>query len=122
MTALLVLAGGLLGAPARFLTDAWVQARHASRVPWGTITVNLVGSLLLGLVAGLSGAGHLPAWGLTLVGTGFCGALTTFSTLSFETWRLLEERLWLTAAAQAVGSVAAGLLAAAAGWWLGGLG
>ena len=122
MTALLVVVGGLLGAPARYLTDLFVQSRHSSRLPWGTLTVNVAGSLLLGLVAGLVGADHAPLWVLTLVGVGFCGALTTFSTFSFETFRLLDERLWLTAVLHVVVSVAAGLAAVAAGFWVGSLG
>lgn len=122
MTALLVLLGGALGAPARYLTDLVVQSRHSSRLPWGTLTVNVTGSLILGLAAGLASVDHAPAWVLTLVGTGFCGALTTFSTFSFETFRLLDERLWRTAAANVAGSLAAGLGAVALGFWLGSLG
>ena len=56
MTVLLVLLGGAIGAPTRYLTDVVVQSRHRSRLPWGTITVNVVGSLVLGLVAGLTSA------------------------------------------------------------------
>jgi CrcB protein len=119
VTALLVVVGGLVGAPARYVTDLLVQSRHGSRLPWGTLTVNVVGSLVLGVAAGLSAAGHVPLWVLTLVGTGFCGALTTFSTFSFETFRLLDERLWLTAMVNVVASVAAGLAAVALGFWLG---
>jgi CrcB protein len=122
VTALLVVLGGLVGAPARYLTDLAVQSRHASRLPWGTLTVNVVGSLVLGVAAGLSATGHVPLWVLTLVGTGFCGALTTFSTFSFETFRLLDERLWLTAVVNVVASVAAGLAAVALGFWVGSLG
>jgi CrcB protein len=118
MTALLVLAGGLLGAPARYLTDVWVQSFHSRRFPWGTFTVNVVGSLVLGLAAGLAASGRAPSWVLALVGTGFCGALTTFSTFSFETWRLVEDGLWRRAAGNALGSVAAGLAAGAVGYWL----
>jgi CrcB protein len=122
VTALLVVLGGLVGAPARYLTDLAVQSRHSSRLPWGTLTVNVAGSLLLGLVAGLTSAHSAPAWVLSLLGTGFCGALTTFSTFSFETFRLLDERQWALAAANVVGSVAAGLGAVALGFWLGTLG
>lgn len=119
MTALLVLLGGLIGAPVRYLTDLLVQSRHASRLPWGTLVVNVAGSLLLGVVAGLAAAGHVPLWVLTLVGVGFCGALTTFSTFSFETFRLLDERRWRTALLNVVVSVAAGLAAVSLGFWLG---
>ena len=83
MTVLLVLLGGAIGAPMRYLTDLFVQSRHDTVFPWGTLTVNVTGSLLLGgLASAVSNAGA-PAWLLTLVGTGFCGALTTFSTFGF---------------------------------------
>ncbi|MBX6355092.1 MAG: CrcB family protein, partial [Micromonosporaceae bacterium] len=103
MTLLLVLVGGALGAPLRYLLDRAVQARHDSAFPWGTFAVNVAGSLLLGLVAGVSG----PAY--ALLGTGLCGALTTYSTLSYETLRLLEEAPWYYALANVVGTVLAGL-------------
>ena len=119
MTALLVLLGGAVGAPTRYLTDVIVQSRRSSVLPWGTITVNLVGSFLLGLVAGLTYAAHAPDWVLTLVGTGFCGALTTFSTFSYETVRLAEARRWSAAVANVLISLALGLIAVAIGWELG---
>lgn len=118
MTVLLVLLGGALGAPTRYLTDQWVQARHETVLPWGTFTVNVCGSLILGLLAGGSVAGALPAWVLTLAGTGFCGALTTFSTFGFETIRLVEAGSWRLAALNVVGSVLVGLGAYYAGWQL----
>ena len=119
MTALLVLIGGAIGAPTRYLTDVVVQSRHRSVLPWGTITVNVVGSFVLGLVAGLASASSAPSWVLTLVGTGFCGALTTFSTFSFETVRLAEAGRWRSAAGNVVISLVLGLVAVAIGWELG---
>lgn len=119
MTVLLVLLGGAIGAPTRYLTDVVVQSRHDSTLPWGTITVNVVGSFVLGLVAGLTWASAAPSWVLTLVGTGFCGALTTFSTFSFETVRLAEARRWGAAIGNVVISLALGLVAVAIGWELG---
>ena len=121
MTVLLVLIGGAVGAPARYLTDVVVQSRHRSVLPWGTITVNVVGSFVLGLVAGLAGAGHLPSSMLTLVGTGFCGALTTFSTFSYETVRLANTGQWRAAVGNVALSLAAGLAAVVLGWWVGSL-
>jgi CrcB protein len=114
MTVLLVLLGGAVGAPARYVTDWAVQRRHGTSYPWGTWTVNVAGSFVLGVVAA-SG----PSWVTTLVGTGFCGALTTFSTFGYETVRLTEEGETATAIGYVVGSVAAGLAAAALGWALG---
>lgn len=119
MTALLVLLGGAIGAPTRYLTDVLVQSRHDSVLPWGTITVNVVGSFLLGLIAGLTYVSHAPSWVLTLVGTGFCGALTTFSTFSYETVRLAEAGRWRAAAGNVAISLALGLVAVAVGWELG---
>jgi CrcB protein len=114
MTVLLVLLGGAVGAPARYLTDQAVQRRHGTSFPWGTWTVNVVGSLILGVVVAAG-----PGWLVTLAGTGFCGALTTFSTFGFETVRLAEEGETSTAVWNVVSSLAVGLGAAALGWWLG---
>jgi fluoride exporter len=116
VTVLLVLLGGAVGAPARYLTDQAVQRRHGTTFPWGTWTVNVVGSLLLGVVVATG-----PGWLVTLAGTGFCGALTTFSTFGYETVRLAEEGHPASAAWNVAGSLAAGLAAAALGWWLGSL-
>ncbi len=118
MTALLVMVGAALGAPVRYLVDRMVQSRHRSAFPWGTWTVNVVGSFLLGLlVAGA--AGRLDAGVTAALGTGFCGALTTYSTFGSETVRLLESGSWSGAAAHVVLSVVAGLAAAIAGLSLG---
>lgn len=119
MTLLAVLVGGALGAPLRYLTDLWVQSRHDSVFPWGTFTVNTVGSAVLGLAAGALDAASGPDWVLPLVGIGFCGALTTFSTFGFETMRLLEEGSVGEAALNSVGSVVVALAACAGGWYLG---
>lgn len=118
MTVVLVLLGGAVGAPLRYLTDLFVQSRHDSVLPWGTLVVNVSGSLVLGVVAAAVSRGGAPAWVLTLVGTGFCGALTTFSTFGFETVRLVEDGSWVEALANVAVSLVAGLAACAAGWAL----
>ena len=118
MTVVLVLLGGAVGAPLRYLTDLLVQSRHDSILPWGTLTVNVVGSFVLGVVAAAVAVGGAPAWLMTLLGTGFCGALTTFSTFGFETVRLLEDGSLLEAVVNVVASLAVGLLAVSAGWAL----
>ncbi|WP_327048804.1 fluoride efflux transporter CrcB [Microbispora sp. NBC_01189] len=115
MTLLLVFLGGAIGAPARYLTDRLVQRLHDSVFPWGTLTVNLVGSLVLGLLLGARDGLGLPDPAVALLGTGVCGALTTFSTFGFETVRLLEEGSAAAAALNALGSLLLGVLAAAAG-------
>ena len=116
MTVALVLLGGAMGAPVRYLTDLLVQTRHDSVFPWGTFIVNVSGSLVLGAVAAAATLHGAPSWTLTLVGTGFCGALTTFSTFGFETVRLVEEGSWLEAGTNAVASLVVGLAACALGW------
>lgn len=116
MTIAMVLLGGAIGAPLRYLTDLFIQSRHDSVFPWGTFTVNVIGSLILGVTA--AAVAHLgsPSWVLALVGTGLCGALTTFSTFGFETIRLLEQGSVLTAAANSVASLTLGLGACAGGF------
>ncbi|GGO22227.1 putative fluoride ion transporter CrcB 2 [Microbispora rosea subsp. aerata] len=118
MTLLLVFLGGIVGAPARYLIDRLVQRLHDSVFPWGTLSVNLCGSLVLGLVLGARDHLGLPQEMVTLLGAGFCGAFTTFSTFGFETVRLLEEGSVLEAGLNTLGSLVLGLLAAAAGFAL----
>ncbi|MBK7722434.1 MAG: fluoride efflux transporter CrcB [Austwickia sp.] len=90
MTVSVVMLGGALGAVTRYLVDRAVQSRHETGFPLGTLLVNLAGSLLLG---GLTGAGAALAPVVhELLAVGVCGALTTYSTFSFETWRLGEQR------------------------------
>ncbi|MGN6244858.1 MAG: fluoride efflux transporter CrcB, partial [Motilibacteraceae bacterium] len=108
MTVLMVAIGAALGAPARYLTDRAVQQRHETLFPWGTFLVNLVGSFLLGLLTAAATGGLDPRV-LALAGTGFCGALTTFSTFGYETVRLVEDGSLLEAAGNVVVSVAVGL-------------
>jgi CrcB protein len=108
MTALLIVVGAAIGAPARYLADRAVQSRHDSVFPWGTFIVNVSGSALLGFLAALPG--HGAAW--TVTGTAFCGAFTTYSTFSYETFRLAEDRAWLFAALNAAANIIAALGAA----------
>jgi CrcB protein len=118
MTVLWVALGAALGAPARYLTDRAVQGWHDSVFPWGTLTVNLIGSLILGFL--VAAAAHLsPALGAAM-GTGLCGALTTYSTFSYEILRLLEDRARFYAGAYVVASLLGGLGAVGVGWSLAG--
>jgi CrcB protein len=112
MTVLLVVLGAAVGAPLRYVVDRAVQGRHDSVFPWGTFAVNVAGSLILGVLAGAAAARPV----LALLGTGLCGALTTYSTFGYETVRLLEDRARLYAVLNAVASVAAGLGAAFLGF------
>ena len=115
---LLSLAGGL-GAVGRLVVDGAIRARVSGTLPWGTIIINLTGSLLLGLLAGLTLGQVVPeAWHLVL-GTGFLGGYTTFSTASFETVRLLQERRWMLSAVNALGTLVCATAAAGLGLWVG---
>nr|WP_204342084.1 fluoride efflux transporter CrcB [Micromonospora terminaliae] len=111
---MLIALGAAVGAPLRYLTDRAVQARHASAFPWGTLTVNVAGSLVLGVVTALPTSPAVTA----LLGTGFCGALTTWSTLSYETLRLHRGGRRGHAVANVLVSIAAGLTAATLGYVL----
>ncbi|GAA4596383.1 hypothetical protein GCM10023194_68450 [Planotetraspora phitsanulokensis] len=115
MNWLLVIAGAVVGAPLRYLTDRAVQVRHDTVFPWGTFTVNVVGCLILGVLTGAVAAGAAPSSVQLLVGTGLCGALTTYSTFSYETLRLVETGARFFAVANVVASVVAGLGAAFVG-------
>lgn len=115
MNWLLVMVGGMAGAPLRYLTDRAVQKRHDTVFPWGTFTVNVVGCLVLGLLSGAVVAGAASSHVQLLLGTGLCGALTTYSTFSYETLRLAEGGAKFYAAANVVASVVAGLGAAFVG-------
>lgn len=116
LTVLLVGVGAAVGAPLRHLADTAVRSRLDPVFPWATFVVNVAGSLLLGALVGAAGA--LPPGIGALLGTGFCGALTTYSTFGHELVSLAERRAGTTAVAYLVGSVVSGVLAAAAGWAL----
>ena len=120
MIILAVLAGGLLGAPARYLADRAIQARHDSVFPWGTLAVNLAGSAVLGFLLGAQRHLGLPPAAFALLGTGFCGGLTTFSTFSYETLRLLEDGAVGEAGLNVIASLSAGVLLAWLGYLLAG--
>jgi CrcB protein len=116
VTVLLVFVGAMVGAPLRYLTDRAVQIRHDSVFPWGTMSVNVIGCLVLGFLAGAGSS--LPSGVAALVGTGFCGALTTYSTFSYETLRLIEQKSYLYAVMNVLISLIAGLGAVFLGYAL----
>jgi len=121
MTPLLVLAGAMVGAPLRYLIDHAVQSRHTTAFPWGTFAVNACGSFVLGLLAAGALDGSVPGSVLALLGTGLCGALTTYSTFSYETVRLFTDGARVLAVVNVSVSVAAGFAAAGLGALLGSL-
>ena len=107
---------GGVGAVLRFLVDGAVTRRFGRSFPIGTFVVNVSGSFVLGLLDGIV----LPPRAALLVGTGVIGSYTTFSTWMFETQRLGEERQGDVALANLGLSLAAGVVAAGLGLWLGG--
>jgi len=115
VTVLLVVFGAAVGAPLRYLVDRTVQTRHDSVFPWGTFAVNVTGSFILGLLVRGAGAHAVPGSLVALLGTGLCGALTTYSTFGYETVRLLQDHSRPFAILNAVATVIAGLGAAFVG-------
>lgn len=121
-SAMLVVAGGAVGAPTRYLVDRSVTAvidrlasareivRPVGLFPWGTLVVNLVGSFLLGVISV-----QAPPQLAALLGAGFCGALTTYSTFGAQTLYLIEEGEGRVAAWNVGVSVVVGVAAAALG-------
>jgi len=116
VTWIVVLVGGAVGAPARYLADQAITRRSRSGFPWGTLCVNITGSLLLGVLAALTIRGDIAGLSFAAVGTGFCGAFTTFSTFTWEALALAEEGMLLRAAGYAAASLFLGIGAAALGY------
>ena len=106
---------GACGAVARYLVHASVQSRVGGLFPVGTVVINLSGSFVLGFLAGLVIYQGFDPDLRTIVGTGFLGGYTTFSSYSYETLGLFEDRAPTAAVVNAVGSVIVGLAAAAVG-------
>lgn len=104
---LLVALGGAVGSVGRYLVSKWLEGGF----PWGTLTVNIVGCLLIGFLTGLFAKGTLsPEMKLLLV-TGFCGGFTTFSTFANESFSMMKVGDALLAALYIGASVAIGILA-----------
>lgn len=111
MSALMVALGAAVGAPVRFLVDLALKRRFGEAFPWGTLLVNAVGSLVLGALMALP----LSPGATALLGTGLCGALTTYSTFAYETVQLTRTRSRGRALLYVLASLALGLGSA----WLG---
>lgn len=113
-------AAGGLGAVCRFVLDGIVRLR-VEAYPLGTMIINLTGSFLLGLVVGLFSAGVLPAEWRLIIGTGFLGGYTTFSTASYEAIRLAQQGRWRAMSVHTLGMAVAAFVLAGLGLWLGSL-
>lgn len=116
MTYLIIGLGGFLGANARYLLGGWIAERYGTSFPYGTLIINVSGSFAIGFFLGLISERFIvhPNWRLFFA-IGFLGAYTTFSTFSFETLSLLQQRAFLLAVANMVGSVVLGQIAVLAG-------
>ena len=116
MKMLLVAVGSGLGGVLRYLVPGWIGA--AKGFPWATLTVNVVGSLLIGLLSGLlarhggSSAEAVRAFAVV----GFCGGFTTFSTFSNEAFRMMEQSQWGMVAGYVTVSLLAGFAAVGLGY------
>ena len=119
---LLVTLGSAVGAPLRYVLDREIQTRHERVFPFGTLAINVSGSLALGLLVGAAASGGVSQLAVDAIGIGVIGAYTTFSTFSWETLRMVEEGSFMQATANIVVSVGGGLAAAALGFGLATLG
>lgn len=104
-----------VGAPLRYLVDGAIAERAEGVFPWGTFVINASGSLLLGVLTGLGLYHAFPKVPKVILGTGFCGSYTTFSTFTYESVELLEEGAVNEAARNAFGTLLVGAGAAALG-------
>jgi CrcB protein len=115
MTYLVIALGGALGAVSRYASSSWVQTLTGASFPWGTLGVNVVGSLALGFLMVWLQSTASSTEVRDLVTVGFLGSFTTFSTFSYETVTMLRDGSWWRAGGYTVGSVALGLLAVVLG-------
>src|SRR5262245_25905017 len=119
-TVVAIAVAGAFGALARYGLEGWVSRRAGGAFPWGTFVVNMTGAFVLGfLFTALTEHFSVAPWLRAALTIGFLGAYTTFSTFEVETYRLLEDRALGLAAANALGSLAAGLVAVYLGVVLG---
>jgi len=113
--AIAVAIAGFAGAVSRYSIGLAFPDTGETGFPWATLTINLAGSLLLGLLFGLASRGKLPPWFKEAAGTGFLGAFTTFSTFNGQLWLLWDNHAYGFALAYALASVVVGWALAAAG-------
>lgn len=115
---LLALAGGL-GAAVRFMLDGFIRAHSKTRFAWATTIINVSGSLVLGFLTGLT-VEHFVSTDISIViGTGFLGGYTTFSTASYETVQLLKKGRYGASFISGIVMLVLSVAAAAAGLWIG---
>jgi CrcB protein len=117
---LLVGGGGFLGANARYLLSRWIADRYGAEFPFGTMFINLSGSLIIGFVLTVLAArsGLSPNYRL-LIAVGFLGAYTTFSTYTYDALTMMRADEWLKSLVYVAASVVGGMAAVTAGMLLG---
>jgi fluoride exporter len=115
LAALLICVAGGIGAALRLILDGLIKARIRSSYPVGTTLINVTGSFLLGLLSSLAMSHAMPQQWQLVAGTGLLGGYTTFSTASFETVRLIEDRRYVAAACNGLGMLIVCTAAAALG-------
>jgi CrcB protein len=107
--------GGIVGTICRFYLGRWVAVKTGTSFPWGTWVINLSGSLVLGILFALHNREVLTDEAWWILGVGFCGAYTTFSTFGYEMQQLIEKKHVTAAAIYMLSSISLGLLLA----WIG---
>jgi CrcB protein len=107
--------GAVLGANVRYWLGGFIGDRMGSAFPWSTLIINVSGSLIIGVVLGLAADRVMPSWWRPGFAIGFLGSYTTFSTFSYETLNLIQQRSYLAAVANIGGSVVIGLVAVLVG-------
>jgi fluoride exporter len=116
---LLVFIGGALGSMWRFWWSGWVAERFGETFPFGTLVVNAVASVLIGLISGIGlrlGSTEAAAGLQLFFAVGICGGLSTFSSFGLQTWNLMLERRWLAAIANIIVSTAVCFASVVLGW------
>lgn len=116
---MLVGIGGGLGSICRYFAGTLIQQKSTSTFPIGTLTINILGSLLIGLLIGIVGKNFSYSMDIKLLFiTGFCGGFTTFSTFSAENFQLLQNGQYSWAFIYTLTSITLGILAMGCGWWM----
>lgn len=109
---IIVGAGGFIGSVLRYLASVYFQSHNLTTFPWGTFTVNITGSLLIGLIYGIAEkADYLSADLRLFLAVGICGGFTTFSTFTNDAFLMMQGREWMKLSLYAGLSVFLGLLA-----------
>ncbi len=114
---LLLFIGGGTGSVARYMISTYLNKVHTS-IPFGTLVVNVLGSLLIGSILGLLSKEMIPPHIAILIATGFCGGFTTFSSFAYENHALIKNGEFLYFISYSIASFGIGMIAVAIGLWM----